>query len=83
MSEEDKNKRCPKCGQTDIGQTGEYTCSECGLPTAWDVNEDIDKAECVDCHGDGFVYVESVEPPFNEVKIQCENCGGKGRMVGE
>jgi hypothetical protein len=29
-------KKCPKCGQVDIGQTGEYPCSECGLPTTWD-----------------------------------------------
>lgn len=27
---------CPKCGQTDKGQTGEYACQECGLPTVWD-----------------------------------------------
>ncbi len=30
---------CNKCGQIDIGQTGEYPCPECGLPTTWD--EDI------------------------------------------
>lgn len=27
---------CPKCKQTDIGQTGECPCPECGLPTLWD-----------------------------------------------
>jgi len=27
---------CKKCGQRDIGQYGEYACSECGLPTTWD-----------------------------------------------
>ncbi len=27
---------CPKCGQFEVGQTGEYHCSECGLPTVWD-----------------------------------------------
>lgn len=27
---------CGKCGQRDMGQTGEYPCSECGLPTTWD-----------------------------------------------
>jgi len=27
---------CPKCGQVDTGQTGEYPCSECGLPTMHD-----------------------------------------------
>ena len=30
------NEPCPKCGQTDHGQTGEYPCPECGLPTVWD-----------------------------------------------
>ncbi len=30
------NKACPKCGQADHGQTGEYPCPECGLPTLWD-----------------------------------------------
>ena len=24
---------CPKCGQVDTGQQGEYPCEECGLPT--------------------------------------------------
>ena len=27
---------CKKCGQVDNGQTGEYPCSECGLPTTHD-----------------------------------------------
>ena len=27
---------CPACGQTDEGQTGEYPCPNCGLPTLWD-----------------------------------------------
>lgn len=27
---------CSKCGQTDVGQQGEYPCSECALPTTWD-----------------------------------------------
>lgn len=27
---------CSKCGQVDRGQTGEYPCSECGLPLVWD-----------------------------------------------
>ncbi len=27
---------CDKCGQKDIGQTGEYPCEACGLPTTWD-----------------------------------------------
>jgi hypothetical protein len=30
---EDDAEKCPKCGQTDEGQQGEYPCSECGLPT--------------------------------------------------
>lgn len=28
--------RCPKCGQRDEGQTGEYPCAECGLPLTHD-----------------------------------------------
>jgi hypothetical protein len=28
--------RCAKCGQADNGQTGEYPCSVCGVPTVWD-----------------------------------------------
>jgi hypothetical protein len=27
---------CPKCGQSDTGQTGEYPCVQCGLPTTHD-----------------------------------------------
>lgn len=27
---------CPKCGQIDRGQTGEYPCEVCGLPLVWD-----------------------------------------------
>lgn len=27
---------CLKCKQVDIGQTGEYPCSGCGLPMVWD-----------------------------------------------
>lgn len=29
-------QRCPTCGQTNIGQTGEYPCAACGLPTLHD-----------------------------------------------
>jgi hypothetical protein len=32
----DKKEPCPKCGQTLQGQTGEYPCELCGLPTMWD-----------------------------------------------
>lgn len=28
--------QCLACQQTDVGQTGEYPCLICGLPTAWD-----------------------------------------------
>jgi len=28
--------KCKKCKQEDKGQTGEYPCKECGLPTVWD-----------------------------------------------
>ena len=28
---------CFCCGQTDIGQYGEYPCAVCGLPTLWDL----------------------------------------------
>ena len=28
-------QQCPKCGQTDVGQYGEYPCPECGLPLTW------------------------------------------------
>jgi hypothetical protein len=27
---------CPRCGQVDEGQTGEYGCEECGLPMLHD-----------------------------------------------
>jgi rubrerythrin len=27
---------CPSCNQTDTGQTGEYPCPMCGLPTLHD-----------------------------------------------
>ena len=33
---EEKREPCKKCGQIDNGQTGEYPCSECGLPTILD-----------------------------------------------
>jgi hypothetical protein len=26
---------CPACGQTDVGQYGEYPCQACGLPKEW------------------------------------------------
>ncbi len=29
-------KACEKCGQMDVGQTGEYPCPVCGVPTVWD-----------------------------------------------
>lgn len=29
-------ERCPVCGQKDTGQTGEYPCGVCGLPTLHD-----------------------------------------------
>jgi hypothetical protein len=32
-----KAPRCHKCGQTDVGQYGEYPCPICGLPLTWDV----------------------------------------------
>ena len=34
--EQQKPKPCSKCGQIDVGQQGEYPCSECDLPTEWD-----------------------------------------------
>lgn len=34
--EEPQPVRCPKCGQMDLGQTGEHPCPKCGLPTVWD-----------------------------------------------
>ncbi len=27
---------CNTCHQMNVGQTGEYPCVECGLPTVWD-----------------------------------------------
>lgn len=33
MNEE---KICKSCGQSNIGQTGEYPCKVCKLPTTWD-----------------------------------------------
>lgn len=31
-----KSARCPKCGQVDVGQQGEFPCSVCDLPTQHD-----------------------------------------------
>lgn len=28
--------KCATCGQVNRGQTGEYPCAECGVPTLWD-----------------------------------------------
>jgi hypothetical protein len=33
---EAKEDRCAKCGQIEAGQTGEYPCSECGIPVLHD-----------------------------------------------
>ena len=33
--------RCPKCGQYDHGQTGEYPCDECGLPRLHDGSPEL------------------------------------------
>ena len=27
---------CSQCGQISVGQSGEYQCPTCGLPTVWD-----------------------------------------------
>lgn len=32
----DTEDACKTCGQIDSGQTGEYCCKECGLPTVHD-----------------------------------------------
>ena len=34
--EEPQGVKCPKSGQIDLGQQGEYPCEACGLPTVWD-----------------------------------------------
>lgn len=34
-SERAERPPCATCGQTDIGQYGEYPCSACGLPRTW------------------------------------------------
>jgi predicted RNA-binding Zn-ribbon protein involved in translation (DUF1610 family) len=43
-----KGTPCPRCGQTDHGQYGEYPCPECGLPTLWGTTtsnpKDVDRA---------------------------------------
>jgi hypothetical protein len=31
---------CPKCHQANVGQTGEYPCMVCGLPTVHDAKKD-------------------------------------------
>lgn len=33
MPTSNTSTRCPECGQTDQGQTGEYPCGKCGLTT--------------------------------------------------
>lgn len=44
------DEKCPKCGQTDRGQAGEYPCSVCGLPLLWDrgrtLAQAISQEEC-------------------------------------
>jgi len=40
-----KRAACPKCAQTDAGQTGEYPCAECGLPTVWDAAPKSERGE--------------------------------------
>lgn len=37
---------CSKCGQTDIGQQGEYPCDRCGLPTLWDKEYNKEHLDC-------------------------------------
>jgi len=36
---QDEKVPCSHCGQVDMGQTGEYPCPVCGLPTVWDERE--------------------------------------------
>lgn len=36
MNETASEKPCVKCGQVNIGQTGEYPCATCGFPSLWD-----------------------------------------------
>jgi len=33
--------KCECCNQEDIGQTGEYPCEKCGLPTIWDLDYEL------------------------------------------
>lgn len=72
------SNRCEKCGQEDVGQTGEYPCARCGLPTAHDQAATLPK-RCLgkNCHaGAGDSSVEH--------SLQCQEetiytYGGKER----
>ena len=35
---------CGKCGQQDAGQTGEYPCSDCGIPIVYDAHDGAEAA---------------------------------------
>jgi hypothetical protein len=70
---------CPKCTQSDAGQTGEYPCSNCGLPMVWDAalqGGDAEKSEAVACRGckDGAEINKFGQHCYlNGVRIFCTN----------
>jgi hypothetical protein len=68
-----KGTPCPRCGQTDHGQYGEYPCPDCGLPTLWGTvmsnPKDVDRAvyEEVEAERDALrVRVEELERGFRQ-----------------
>lgn len=74
---------CPKCNQTNQGQTGEYPCPECDLPTLWDDPTRLTLAEIVaqlelceyKCEGGSLVW----NVAFIELKRRAE--GAKSESV--
>jgi hypothetical protein len=52
--------RCRDCDQINVGQTGEYPCKTCGLPTTWDDRQSSPVDWWVECQRERCP--EGVEP---------------------
>lgn len=76
--------KCTKCGQFDIGQTGEYPCPKCGLPTTWDspVRQEAQQAKQSNYkNAKGAIsWREGDEKAEDAIVKTCQHCGGLGEI---
>jgi hypothetical protein len=90
VERDSKGTPCPRCGQTDHGQYGEYPCRECGLPTLWGTvmsnPKDVDRAvyEEVEAERDqartdsGLIFYMKV---FSQMEAKMDDAKGAMRIA--